>query len=87
MPVVAHKLADGRYECQNCLKKFTKNPRFRRDPKFCKKQCCDEFHLNGGMSLKKLEHKIRTIVRDELRVIAEEVRGEMIDAVTREARA
>jgi hypothetical protein len=27
--------------------------------------------LNGGMSLKKLEHKIRTIVRDELRVIEE----------------
>lgn len=72
MPVTAHKLADGRYECQNCLKKFTKNPLFRRDPKFCQKKCCDEFHLNGGMSLKKLEHKIRTIVRDELRVIREE---------------
>lgn len=75
MPVTAHKLADGRYECQNCLKKFTKGPRTFIEPKFCKKKCCDEFHLNGGMSLKKLEHKIRSIVRDELGALGIKAEG------------
>jgi len=74
MPEV-HKLADGRYECQNCLRKFTKNPKAKVEPKFCKKKCCDEFHAHGGMSLKRLDDKVRRIVRDELRVIAEEARA------------
>lgn len=72
MPVTAHKLADGRYECQNCLRKFSKNPKYTQDPKFCQKACCDEFHLNGGFSLKKMESKIRRWIRDEFAVIQAE---------------
>jgi ribosomal protein L37AE/L43A len=70
-----HKLADGRYECQNCLRKFTKNAKTYKDPLFCCNTCRYEFHHQGGQSLKRLESTIRRIVRDELRVVAEEARA------------
>jgi len=67
----AKKLADGRFECQNCLRKFTKNPKTYIEPKFCQKSCCDEFHLNGGMSLRKLKDKINQEVQRAVREVCE----------------
>lgn len=64
--VIAHKLADGRYECQNCLKKFSKNPRATIEPKFCKDECRKEFHKAGGMSYRKLKDMVRRIVSEML---------------------
>lgn len=67
-----HKLADGRYECQNCLRKFTKNPSPKavHEPKFCGDACRKEFHANGGMSLKRLtdviERKAAAVVNEKL---------------------
>ena len=61
-----HKLADGRYECQNCLRKFTRNEYTFKEPKFCKDKCRKEFHANSGISLKKIETRVRQWVRDEL---------------------
>jgi hypothetical protein len=71
MPV-AHKLKDGRYECQNCLAKFTKNAKTYKDPLFCSDVCRKEFHYQGGMSLKRLEHKVRQWMRDEWNAIKSE---------------
>lgn len=70
--VKAHKLADGRFECQNCLKKFSRNKKTYIDPKFCSDDCRKEFHYNGGFSLKRIESKVRQWVRDELRLVKEE---------------
>lgn len=67
-----HKLADGRYECQNCLKKFTKNEWTFKDPIFHSDKCRKEFHANSGMSLKKLETRVRGWVRDEIQTHNEE---------------
>jgi hypothetical protein len=64
-----HKLADGRYECQNCLRKFTKNAQTYKDPIFCQDACRKEFHYQGGMSTKRLETKVRQWIRDELKII------------------
>lgn len=64
--VKPHKLADGRYECQNCLKKFTKNPSPKAvvEPKFCSDNCRKVFHTTGGMSYRKLKHIVRRIVNE-----------------------
>jgi hypothetical protein len=71
-----HKLKDGRYECQNCLGKFTKNEHTYKEPLFCSDRCRKEFHAQGGMSLKRLESKVRRWVRDESAAIkAEEARA------------
>lgn len=69
-----HKLADGRYECQNCLRKFTKNEYTFKDPLFCSDRCRKEFHAQGGLSLKRLESKVRIWVRDEMKAAANETR-------------
>ncbi len=70
-----HKLADGRYECQNCLRKFTRNANTYIDPLFCSDPCRKEFHQHG-LSLKRLDSKVRQIVRNELAAIkAEEARA------------
>jgi len=61
-----HKLKDGRYECQNCLAKFTRNAYTFKDPLFCSNRCRKEFHAQGGMSLKRLETKVRQWVQSEL---------------------
>ncbi len=61
-----HKLKDGRFECQNCLRKFNKNAKTYIDPLFCSDPCRKEFHAQGGMSLKRLETKVRQWVRDEM---------------------
>lgn len=53
-----HKLADGRYECQNCMRKFTRNKKATIEPKFCGDNCRKEFHTTGGMSLRKLRDLI-----------------------------
>ena len=60
--IKAKRLADGRYECQNCLKKFTKHPRASIEPKFCSDPCRKEFHTTGGMSFRKLKDIVRRIV-------------------------
>lgn len=72
-----HKLADGRYECQNCLRKFSKNEKTYIDPVFCQDKCRKEFHFQGGMSLKRLESKVRGWVRDELNLLAGNVAPRM----------
>lgn len=56
--VKPHRLADGRYECQNCLRKFTKHAKATVEPKFCTDNCRKEFHTTGGMSLRKLRDLI-----------------------------
>ena len=70
------RLADGRYVCQNCLRKFTKNPKATIEPKFCGDNCRKEFHTTGGMSLRKLRDYIETEVD---RHVAARVPG-LIDA-------
>ncbi len=69
----SHKLADGRYECQNCLRKFTKNAQTYIEPIFCQDACRKEFNHQGGMSLKRLETKVRAWVRDELNQVRREL--------------
>jgi hypothetical protein len=72
----AHKLADGRYECQNCLRKFSKTPHTYKDPLFCSNPCRYEFHHQGGISLKRIESKVKRWVREEWAAIkAEEARA------------
>ena len=51
----AKRLKDGRYQCQNCPKRFHAHPRSPVEPKFCSNQCRKEFHYNGGMSLLKFK--------------------------------
>lgn len=75
------KLADGRWECQNCLKKFTRYPRDKehkggyvpgKEPKFCSDRCRKEFHRGGGMSFRKLRHQVERWVDARLAVWAAE---------------
>lgn len=68
-----HKLADGRYECQNCLRKFprSKSPKAVIEPKFCGDPCRKEFHATGGMSLKKLETKVEQWVNRQNQALQE----------------
>jgi hypothetical protein len=54
-----HKLKDGRFECQNCLGKFSKKPGCYIDPMFCSNSCRYQFHSTGGMSLKRFESKVQ----------------------------
>jgi len=63
--VKPHKLADGRYECQNCLKRFTPGERVTIEPKFCSDNCRKEFHTTGGVSLRKLKTLVIGWVRAE----------------------
>jgi hypothetical protein len=56
----AKQLADGRWECQGCLCKFTKHKRDKDHPngwtvppKFHDDACKKSFH-HGGLSLKKI---------------------------------
>jgi hypothetical protein len=81
-----HKLADGRYECQNCLRKFTKNERTYKDPSFCQDSCRKNFHANGGLSLKKVEArlqpKVREWTRDEWNRAAEGLRSGLLAELT-----
>jgi hypothetical protein len=37
-----------RKRCQNCNKLFVPKPNLGRRAKFCKKECCDEFHRHGS---------------------------------------
>ena len=67
------KLADGRFVCQNCLKKFTAKPKSKEnpggyitEPKFCKTLCRVQFHNSGGLSFKKFEAKIQKIVDERV---------------------
>jgi len=68
-----HKLKDGRFECQNCLGKFTRNAQTYIEPLFCSDRCRKEFHAQGGLSLKRVESKVRRWVRDELKIAGIEV--------------
>jgi hypothetical protein len=81
-----HKLADGRYECQNCLKKFTKPERTYKEVCFCCDNCRKNFHANGGLSLKKVEArlqpKVRDWTRDEMKAVVDEMRTGVIAEVT-----
>ncbi len=67
-----HKLKDGRYECQNCLGKFTRNKNTYIEPLFCSDPCRKEFHATGGMSLKRIEAKVKLWVRQEWAAIQKE---------------
>ena len=67
------KLADGRFVCQNCLKKFTAHPKSKEnprgyitEPKFCKTLCRVQFHGNGGLSFKKFESRILKITDERI---------------------
>lgn len=77
-----HKLADGRYECQNCLKKFTKHPKYFHEPSFCCDNCRKNFHANGGFNLKKIEAriqpKVRQWARDEIQTRLDQLRDELV---------
>lgn len=75
--VRAKKLADGRYECQNCLKKFTRNEKATIEPKFCGDPCRKEFHTSGGMSLRKLKDLIEQQVDQRIDGRLAELRGAM----------
>ena len=67
------KLADGRFVCQNCLRKFTANPKSKEnpggyitEPKFCKTLCRVQFHNNGGLSFKKFEARIQKLADERV---------------------
>lgn len=67
------QLADGRWECQNCLGKFTSHRRtpenrkgWTTEPKFCSDNCRKEFHASGAMSYRKLKDMVRRIVSEML---------------------
>lgn len=65
----AKQLADGRWECQNCLGKFTRYKRssehrdgWTKEPKFCDDACRKEFHFTGGMGYRRMKDIVRRIV-------------------------
>jgi hypothetical protein len=70
--IKAKQLADGRWECQGCLVKFT---RYKRDlkhpdgwvnpPKFHDDACRKAFH-HGGLSMKKIMGIMRQVAREEI---------------------
>jgi hypothetical protein len=62
----AKRLADGRYQCQNCPKRFHAHPRSPVEPKFCSNQCRKEFHYNGGMSLAKFKDAMVKIADERI---------------------
>jgi hypothetical protein len=68
----AKRLADGRYQCQNCPKRFKAHPRSPVEPKFCSNQCRKEFHYNGGMSLAKFEDVMVKIADKRVKAMVKE---------------
>jgi len=76
--VTAKRLADGRYECQNCLKRFKRSESKKStiEPKFCGDNCRKEFHKTGALSLRKIQAFVKKWVREEWAAIkAEEARA------------
>jgi hypothetical protein len=76
--VTAKRLADGRYECQNCLKRFTRSASKKStiEPKFCGDPCRKEWHKTGALSLRKIKAFVTRCVREEYAAIkAEEARA------------
>src|SRR5262245_20833460 len=79
MQIRAKQLADGRWECQNCLAKFTRHKRspdnpkgYVAPPKFCADSCRMEFHANGGTSYRKIKAQVEGIMRLAFEGFAEE---------------
>ena len=79
MTVEPKKLADGRYECQNCLKRFTRNASIRstHEPKFCNDNCRKEFHRNGGMSLRKVKGHVERFATNAIERRLEDFKAEL----------
>lgn len=79
MTAKAKQLADGRWECQGCLSKFTCHKRDKKHPdgwttppKFCKPGCRKRFHLEDGMSFRKLQVIVNGILKKEIHVFVAE---------------
>ncbi len=68
----AKQLADGRWECQGCLCKFTKHKRDKEHPngwtvppKFHDDACKKSFH-HGGLSLKRIMGIMRQVANEQI---------------------
>lgn len=80
----AKKLADGRWVCQNCLKKFSRekkskeNPRgWITPPKFCTGKCRTQYHNSGGMSIKRFRDLVTKWAAAEAAGALERYHGEI----------
>jgi hypothetical protein len=70
--IKAKQLADGRWECQGCLVKFTRHKRdlqhpdgWVNPPKFHNDACRKAFH-HGGLSMKKIMGIMRQVANEQI---------------------